>query len=292
MRLSFIILTTIIVPQLTLMGCQMSPINSSSLSGAGGVSQSIISAPSSLSQASASINTISDSSNTASSSIGMVADAISSKSSDVISGSDAGPKAPFSLGGAFSGAMIAIGLKDSPAEIAAKEQLQAAKDFAASQIPRGLKMIIEASADANGDLEGHGYSTIFRFYSLQDVANFAKIGLEEAGDSHALPYQEELILPNRLTQIRVKYPSDSQFIAILFQLHNRAHRWRLLIPTNRLQTEKPLHIMVGRCDIRVTDGLKPLIVRPTLIQTTSSTTLKKLQVSVIESELSTVCKSG
>jgi predicted component of type VI protein secretion system len=297
MRSFFILFNLIIVSQFTLIGCQTATSLPPSFGAASGVSQSIstaqkiMSAPASIVQSAAPINPLSESANTASSAMGMVTDALGSRSSEAMSGSDTVPKAPFSIGGAFSGAMVAIGLKDSPAELAAKEQLQAAKDFAASQVPRRLNVIVEASTDANGDAGGHGFSTIFRFYALQDVATFAKIGLEEAGDSHGLPYQEELILPNHLTQIRAKYSSDAQFIAVSFQLHNRAHRWRLLIPVKRLQAGKPLRLVLGRCDVRVKEGLIPLsIVAPTSTQTTASPSLKKPQVSVIETELSSVCQ--
>jgi predicted component of type VI protein secretion system len=297
MRSFFILFNLIIVSQFTLMGCQTTPSLAPSFDVAGGMSQSIssaqkiMSAPASIGQSAAPISTLSESANTASSAMGMVTDALGSRSSESMSGSDTMPKVPFSIGGAFSGAMVAIGLKDSPAELAAKEQLQAVKDFAASQVPRRLNVIVEASADANGDASGHGFSTIFRFYALSDVATFAKIGLEEAGDSHGLPYQEELILPNHFTQIYAKYSADSQFMALSFQLHQRAHRWRLLIPVKRLQAGKPLRLALGRCDVRVKEGLIPVsIVTATATPTAALPTLKKPQVSVIETELSSVCQ--
>lgn len=173
------------------------------------------------------------------------------------------------------------------AEMANQEQLKAAKDFVASQITRSHRVIVEANSDANGDAEGHGFSTIFRFYALQDSAAFNKIGLDETDGNNALLYQEELILPNHSTQIRVKYPSDSQFVAVLFQLHNRAHRWRLLVPINRLQNDKPLRFILGRCDVRVKDGLFPMVpMAPAQVEES----VTKHQEPAIEAELSTACQ--
>ncbi|MDE2420001.1 MAG: type VI secretion lipoprotein TssJ [Gammaproteobacteria bacterium] len=292
MRFSFILFSIIIVSQLSLMGCQISPnISPSPLAeSVDGASQIVLSAqkiPTSAAMTSSfrAIDASSTAVSTTSSSIGMVTDSLGSKSADATL--DSAAKPPFSVGGVFSGLMVAVGLKDSPAEVAAKEQLKAAKDFAASQVPRSHSVIVEASTDANGDKEGHGFSTIFRFYALQDSATFNKIGLEEADSHNALPYQEELILPNHVTQIRVKYPSDSQFVVAQFQLHNRAHRWRLLIPVKRLQSDKPLRLALGRCDVRVKDGLLPMA---PIASTQTTSSVKKPQTSSIEAELSSVCQ--
>ncbi len=290
MRLSFILFSIIIVSQLSLIGCQLSPSIPSSVVPVSDVSQTVLSAQKTLASAAmtpsfGATNASSTAASTASSSIGAVTDVLSSKSTDVTL--DSTTKSPFSVVGMFSRLMVAFGLKDSPAEVAVKEQLKAAKDFTASQIPRSQSVIVETSADANGDTEGHGFSTVFRFYALQDSAAFNKIGLEEADSLNALPYQEELILPNHSTQIRVKYPSDSQFVAMLFQLHKRAHRWRLFIPVKRLQSDKPLRLALGRCDVRVKDGLLP--VAPSASDQTTSN-VKKPQTSPIETELSSVCQ--
>ncbi|MFI4919999.1 MAG: type VI secretion lipoprotein TssJ, partial [Legionellales bacterium] len=162
-----------------------------------------------------------------------------------------------SSGGFFSGVMVAVGLKKSPEEQAAQDQEKAAKAFAASQLPKVVDFVVETTPDANGDAQGRGLSTIFRLYPLQDSAAFAQIGLAETSDN-ALPFREQILLPNRIIRLREKFPSDAQFIGVLFQLHNRPHRWRLLIPVSRLQPEKPLHLVLGRCDAQVKDGLSPL----------------------------------
>jgi len=291
MRFSFILFSIIIVSQLSLIGCQISPNISPSplIESVSGASQTVLSAqkiPTSAAMTSfRTIDVSSTAASTTSSSIGLVTDALSSKPADITLDSTAKP--PFSVGGVFSGLMVAVGLKDSPAEVAAIEQLKAAKEFATSQILRSHSVIVEASTDANGDTEGHGFSTIFRFYALQDSAAFSKVGLEETDSPNALPYQEELILPNHSTQIRVKYPSDSQFVVVLFQLHNRAHRWRLLIPVKRLQSDKPLRLALGHCDVRVKDGLLPMT---PIASTQTTSSVKKPQTSSIEAELSSVCQ--
>lgn len=289
MRLSFILFSVVIVSQLSLIGCQVSPSIPPEVGSVSGISQTVLSAqkiPASATMTSSFsvMNASGIAASTSSSSVGTVTDALSSKSSDV---TDSNAKTQFSAGGMFSGLLVAVGLRDSPAEVAAKEQLKAAKDFAASQITRSHHVIVDASTDANGDSEGHGFSTIFRFYALQDSATFNKIGLGETDSNNGLSYQEELILPNHPTQIRVKYPSDSQFVAVLFQLHNRAHRWRLLIPVNRLQNDKPLRLTLGRCDVRVKDGLLPMA---PISSTQTTSIVKKPQTSPIEAELSSVCQ--
>jgi predicted component of type VI protein secretion system len=193
--------------------------------------------------------------------------------------------------GTFNSALVAIGLKASQAEKAAKEQAKAAKAFAASLVPRNVDLVIEATLDANGDSEGHGLSTIFRFYALPDDSAFSQLTAVDAADK-TLTYQEQVLFPNRISRFRQKFPSDSQFVGVLFQLHNRPHRWKLLIPVNRLQADQPLRVVLGRCDVNVKSGLVPLPNNPLPATPSVSTTVKampKIPVSTIESALSAVC---
>lgn len=291
MRLFFILSPMIIVSQLSLIGCQTSSGLSHTAEAVNEVGtnalsiQNITPKVAEFASSPSSKSVLNPIANTTPNVVGTVTDSLGYQAGDVTS--DSMSKPAFSVGGMFSGLMVAVGLKDSPTEVAAKEQLKAAKDFAASQIIRTQSVIIEASIDANGDAKGQGFSTISRFYALQDRGAFNKIGVEETSDHNILPYQEELILPNHSTQIRVKYPSDSQFIAVLFQLHNRAHRWRLLIPVKQLQSDKPLRLVLGRCDVRVKDGLLSAN-SASSIQMTES--VKKTQAPVIEAELSTACQ--
>lgn len=286
MRFVFIILTVFFLPAISLFGCQMVSNASSSVGTGGGVGQALSSAKNSISVPVSAAQSASTAAKTTSDSIGSAMDVVRSTSSEMTAGSDT-PKAPFTIGGAVNGLMVAVGLKNSPEEQNVKEQAKAAKAFATSLVPRALDMIVETTVDANGDTDGQGLSTIFRFYALQDGAAFLKVGSQEFDGNSALPYQEELLLPNRSVQIRAKYPSDSQFIAALFQLHNRPHRWKLLIPVKRLQVGKPLRFELGRCDVRVKDGLLPL---PSVTALTSSKTINKPPVPVIEAALSSVCQ--
>lgn len=286
------------VPVILLSGCQITSNHMASIGEIKGVSQAItttktvISAPVATAKTTASTmasKELGGVAETISGSVTSVTDAVGLNAGDLFASPDSAPKEPFTIKGAFSGVMVAVGLKASQAEITAKEQAQAAKAFAASLVPRHVDLLIETSPDANGDVEGRGLSTIFRFYALQDGAAFSQVNMAETGEK-ALPYHEQVLLPNRFTRIREKYPSDSQFVGVLFQLHNRPHRWKLLIPVNRLQTNKPLHVLLGRCDVRVKDGLVPL---PSMTSTTTvsdtAKTINKPPVSAIESALSSVC---
>jgi predicted component of type VI protein secretion system len=292
MRFVFIMFPLIVASTVSLFGCQMVSNASSSVGTSSSVGQVLssaqnsVSAPISSAQSAIPSTGVGTAATTASGSLSSAMDVLKSSSNDMAIGSDA-PKAPFTIGGALSGFMVAIGLKDSPEEQSLKEQAKAAKAFAASIVPRTIDLIVDSAVDANGDADGHGFSTIFRFYALQDGAAFLKIGSQESDSNSALPYQEELLLPNHIVQIRAKYPSDSQFIAVLFQLHNRPHRWKLLIPVKRLQVDKPLHLVLGRCDVRVKDGLLPL---PSVASSTSSKIINKPPVSAIEAALSSVCQ--
>jgi predicted component of type VI protein secretion system len=223
-----------------------------------------------------------------SNSAGSTFDSMGSSVSDAMVEQGADNAKP-SSGGFFSGLMVAVGLKKSPEEQAAQDQEKAAKAFAASQLPKMVDFVVETTPDANGDTQGRGLSTIFRLYPLQDSAAFAQIGLTETSDN-ALPFREQILLPNRIIRLREKFPSDAQFIGVLFQLHNRPHRWKLLIPVSRLQTDKPLHMVLGRCDAQVKDGLLPLGNPVRSSNSKSSKLDSKPPVSAIEAALSTVCQ--
>lgn len=288
-----------VTPLILLSGCQMVSSHMPSVGGTEGIGQAItstktvISAPlatantTAVSMASKHLNGVPDA---MSAPLKSVTDVVGANQSDAFASTDSETKEPFTIKGAFNGMLVVVGLKASQAEIAAKEQAQAAKDFAASLVPRNIDLVIETTPDANGDADGHGLSTIFRFYALQDAAAFSQLtAANETGDK-ALSYQEQVLLPNRITRLRQKYPSDSQFVGVLFQLHNRPHRWKLLIPVNRLQSGQPLHVVLGRCDANVKMGLLPMP-NTTSTKAVSSTvkTINKTSVSAIESALSTVC---
>ncbi len=287
-----------VMPCILLSGCQIVTNHMASVGGVERVSQAItttktvIAAPVETAKTAA-VSIVPDgvrnAVDTASGAVTSAADAVGVNAGDVFAPDDSVSKTPFTIKGAFNGVLVSVGLKASQAELAAKEQVKAAKSFAASLVPRSVDLLIETTSDANGDSEGRGLSTVFRFYALQDGAAFSQVNLIETGEK-ALPFQEQLLLPNRITHLREKYPSDSQFIGVLFQLHNRPHRWKLLIPVSRLQANKPLHVVLGRCDIRVKDGLLPLPnVTPTTVVLPTVKTLNKPPVSAIESALSSVC---
>lgn len=288
----------LVMPCILLSGCQIVSNHMASVGGVERVGQAItttktvIAAPVATAKTAA-VSIVPDgvrsAAETASGSVTSVADAVGVNAGDVFTTEDSVSKTPFTLKGAFNGMLVTVGLKASQAEIAAKEQAKAAKAFAASLVPQNIDLVIETTADANGDTEGHGLSTIFRFYALQDGAAFSQVSLVESGDK-ALPYHEQVLLPNRITRLREKYPSDSQFVGMLFQLHNRPHRWKLLIPVNRLQSGQPLHVVLGRCDAHVKDGLEPLPSATVMPASVSAVkTINKTSVSAIESALSSVC---
>lgn len=286
-----------VVPCILLSGCQIVTNHLASVGGAERVSQVItttktaISAPVATAKTAAvSIvpNGVRSAAETVSGSVTSAADAVGVNVGDVFSTEESVSKTPFTIKGAFNGMLVSVGLKASQAELAAKEQVKAAKSFAASLVPRSIDLVIETTPDANGDAEGRGLSTVLRFYALQDGAAFSQVNMTEMGEK-ALTYHEQVLLPNRFTRVRQKYPSDSQFVGVLFQLHNRPHRWKLLIPVNRLQANKPLHVLLGRCDVRVKDGLVPLPSMTSITTSATAKTINKLPVSVIESALSSVC---
>lgn len=287
-----------VVPLIQLSGCQIISSQMASVGGTEGVSQAFTTTKTAISAPVATAKTtiismapdgLVGTAETVSGSVTSAADAVGVNTSDVFASPDSETKAPFSIKGTFNSVMVAVGVKASQAQIAAKEQAQAAKTFAASLIPRNLDLVIETTPDANGDAEGRGLSTIFRFYALQDAAAFAQLTAVEISDK-ALPYQEQLLLPNRITRLRPKYPSDSQFVGVLFQLHNRPHRWKLLIPVNRLQAGQQLHVVLGRCDANVKTGLVPLpnVITAGAVSPTIKT-ISKASASTIESALSAVC---
>lgn len=288
----------LVVPCILLSGCQIISNHIASVGGAERVSQTITTTKTAIAAPVATAKTaaislaptsLRNAAETVSGSVTSAADAVGVNAGEVFSTDDSVSKTPFTIKGAFNSILVAVGLKASQAEIAAKEQAQAAKAFAASLVPRNLDLVIETTSDANGDVDGRGLSTIFRFYALQDAATFSQLTAVETGEK-SLPYHEQVLLPNRITRMREKYPSDSQFVGVLFQLHNRPHRWKLLIPTNRLQTAQPLHVVLGRCDARVKDGLEPLPSMTTMPPSASAIKkTDKSSVSAIESALSSVC---
>ena len=287
-----------VVPCILLTGCQIVSSHMASVGGAERVSQAItttktvIAAPIETAKTTAvsiAPSGLRSAAETVTVSVNSAADAVGVKTGDIFSTEDSVSKTPFTIKGALNGVLVAVGLKASQTEIAAKEQVQAAKAFAASLVPRNIDLVIETTSDANGDVEGRGLSTIFRFYALQDAAAFSQLTAVETSDK-SLPYHEQVLLPNRITRLREKYPSDSQFVGVLFQLHNRPHRWKLLIPANRLQAGQPLHVVLGRCDVRVKDGLEPMPSMTAMPASVSTVKIiNKTPVSAIESALSSVC---